>query len=685
MTWHAEPPRPLSALLESVSRELEATRQVVNAMADTPRFAALSHAHAALVCGSVPTPAVLDEIASAFYREGNFESGLRFLRIARQTEPLCDEVLHLAHLQRWIGVFLLRIGHTHEAIDELKEALRLFGDARDPRGLSKTQNDIGTANAMLSNWSTARRAFHVGQLWAREAGESDLAQAAWLNLSICQHKQGLFVDALRRIHRVARELDGTQRANFVTNVWLVRAQIYRNLGLAHHARKVAAEALRRSRSTEFRRGEALANEFIGDALLDLGHPEPALVHFKEALRIGLEIAPEGDVVLECYRRLAEAHAARGELEHAERDAHEGLRLTHALNDDFERVALLRVSGVIAFERGRRDLAAQLFAEAVAIADRRGYRFEAALTREYQARLWSSVGHSRIGERNLERATRRYRRLGLGRLLRRLERGERALSRPRSRRAVWERMGVRASSPRMLATLDQLVEAAGDQIPTMLVGEPGVGKRLIAAAVHKLGRRGRLCVNLACETLPDLSAAGNVGDDWTLSGYFAMADGGSAILEDVTSMPRGMQRELVRFLRSRGDDDPENALRLISTATEDPRPLIERGAFDAELFELLSGRVVTVPALRDRPEEIEPLALLFLSQRLPEAADAPRLDPATVDRLVAHGWSRGNVRELRDVCSALAHVASSGGCISPEMLPWPFRGPSRVARAERPGV
>jgi two-component system response regulator HydG len=214
---------------------------------------------------------------------------------------------------------------------------------------------------------------------------------------------------------------------------------------------------------------------------------------------------------------------------------------------------------------------------------------------------------------------------------------------------------------------------------MILGESGTGKEILARAIHANGLRREqpfVAVNVAAlpADLLESELFGHVRGAFTgasgdKEGLFEAADGGSLFLDEIAEMPPSLQAKLLRAVqdgevRRVGDTRFFGVdVRLVCATHRDLEALVERGLFREDLFYRLQVLVLRVPPLRDRREDILPLARLLLSS---EKRPAKGFSPAAEKLLLAHDWP-GNVRELGN---AVKHGAalSRGGVVRPEHLP-----------------
>lgn len=170
------------------------------------------------------------------------------------------------------------------------------------------------------------------------------------------------------------------------------------------------------------------------------------------------------------------------------------------------------------------------------------------------------------------------------------------------------------------------------------------------------------------------------------GLAEIADGGSLLLDEIGDMPAGAQAKLLRFLedsrfrRVGGTTDIVVDVRIIAATNRDLNKAIEEGAFRNDLYYRLKVVPIYIPPLRERPEDIVPLALYFVEQLARELKrEMPTLTTEALEILQAYLWP-GNARELRNVLER-AIILEDTIEIKPEHLPAEIRGLNRAVRDE----
>ena len=197
---------------------------------------------------------------------------------------------------------------------------------------------------------------------------------------------------------------------------------------------------------------------------------------------------------------------------------------------------------------------------------------------------------------------------------------------------------------------------------LLSGETGTGKEVVARAIHQLSaRKAEPFVVVDCGSLPPTLVASELfghekgaftGAHRRHVGAFERARGGTLLLDEIGELPVELQPALLGVLERKvirrvgGESDIPVDVRVLCATHRDLRALTNTGAFRPDLYFRIAVTRVPIPPLRQRPEDVEPLARHFTEELLGPGIPIP-LDAATLESLRHHPWA-GNVRELRNV-------------------------------------
>jgi two-component system, NtrC family, response regulator AtoC len=217
---------------------------------------------------------------------------------------------------------------------------------------------------------------------------------------------------------------------------------------------------------------------------------------------------------------------------------------------------------------------------------------------------------------------------------------------------------------------------------LLQGESGTGKDVVARAIHELSSRAAYqFVDINCAALPDtlletelfgVEAGAYTDAKVSREGYLLRADGGTLFLDEIGSMPLVLQAKLLRFLETRSfrrvgsTKEIHVNLRVISATNVDLQAAVAHKTFRDDLFYRLKVMTITIPPLRERPEDIEPLIEHFLQLYSAESGEPLRMSNEAVMLLMQYPWP-GNVRELRSVIQR-GQIVCDNNLITPRDLP-----------------
>jgi len=248
-----------------------------------------------------------------------------------------------------------------------------------------------------------------------------------------------------------------------------------------------------------------------------------------------------------------------------------------------------------------------------------------------------------------------------------------IRRHRSEFGLFEMIG---KSPAMQAVFDQLERVAGSDATVLVRGETGTGKEMAARMLHSLSpRRDGPFVPVNCAALPEALVESELfghergaftGAASRRLGRFERADGGTLFIDEVGDLPAAVQVKLLRVLQERtfervgGTEQLQVDIRLVTATNVDLERAVAEGEFREDLFYRLNVVPLDLPPLRERPDDIVPLAEQALGRfqdRL--GKDSIRLSSAMVEKLRGYRWP-GNVRELMNVMERVVALTPSGG-------------------------
>jgi DNA-binding NtrC family response regulator len=265
----------------------------------------------------------------------------------------------------------------------------------------------------------------------------------------------------------------------------------------------------------------------------------------------------------------------------------------------------------------------------------------------------------------------------------------AVERARLRREVFalqEKLGASSllgHSAAMERLRGEIARVASVRSTVLITGESGTGKELVARELHRLGAHpSSPFIALNCAALPEQLVEAELfghergaftGASGARKGAFEATGDGTLFLDEIGEMPLAMQPKLLRVLedhaitRVGSNASVRVAARVVAATNRDLDRMAKDGYFREDLFYRLNVHVVRTPPLRERREDIAPLAERFVEVTCREFGVLPkRLAPEAREALVAHDWRRNNVRELRNAIER-AVVNADGEVIRTEHL------------------
>lgn len=255
-----------------------------------------------------------------------------------------------------------------------------------------------------------------------------------------------------------------------------------------------------------------------------------------------------------------------------------------------------------------------------------------------------------------------------------------------RRRLDQRFGldqIVGQSKQMKDVFARIQRAAPVDSTVLILGESGTGKELVAQALHhnSLRKKGPfVAVNCAAvpATLVESELFGHVRGAFTGAtdrriGRFEQADGGTLFIDEIGDFALPLQAKLLRVLETLtvtpvgGHEDRKVDVRVLAATSRDIRKMVENGTFREDLFYRLNVVQITLPPLRDRPDDIPILVDHFLREIAAQKHTPPkRVSPEVMRRLQTYRWP-GNVRELRNMLESMM-VLSEGEIMSERDLP-----------------
>jgi DNA-binding NtrC family response regulator len=263
----------------------------------------------------------------------------------------------------------------------------------------------------------------------------------------------------------------------------------------------------------------------------------------------------------------------------------------------------------------------------------------------------------------------------------------------------QQLARQSSMPEIVSASDSMREAirlvervAPSEASILITGESGTGKELIAHAIHRLSNRSEASfIDLNCAAFQEslleselfgYEAGAFSGAKGRKLGLIELADGGTLFLDEITELPTPLQSKLLRAIETRtfyrvgGVRKVEVNVRIVAATNRNVDSVVNDGTFRADLLYRVNGIQISLPPLRERPDDIEPLANHLLKQL--GGPSPPELTTEALDALRAYHWP-GNVRQLRN-CLERAILLTNDDKITVSELPPEVLRPAVAAGA-----
>ncbi|MBI5443308.1 MAG: sigma 54-interacting transcriptional regulator [Deltaproteobacteria bacterium] len=239
--------------------------------------------------------------------------------------------------------------------------------------------------------------------------------------------------------------------------------------------------------------------------------------------------------------------------------------------------------------------------------------------------------------------------------------------------------------RPMLEAQQLIEkVAPTRATVLLLGESGTGKTLVARIIHELSSRAKFpFLKVNCAAVPEnlleselfgYEKGAFTGAAASKAGRFEEAEGGTIFLDEIGELPLGTQAKLLRFLQEKefervgGNRTLRVDVRIVSATNRDLLEEVRQGGFREDLYYRLNVFPIRVPALRERPEDIMPLANHFLGRLAREYGRRLEFAPDASNALLSYKWP-GNVRELENLLERLAILTDTAAISGADLAPY----------------
>jgi len=531
---------------------------------------------------------------------------------------------------------------------------------------------------------------------ADEHGCHSESGAVRINLAIVYLKSGEFGEVPRLLNDAEDFLKRAKHEAFLLHAHLVRARYLNLVGSPREALAVLDRVVKELQESGMSREYAICLEYMGDSHLMMRNYEAASKLYQAALESTDSSAPFGDVVAEIGHRMGEALVNLGDPNGAILSCERGLKVAEDTGDRYEICASHRVLAMANWAAGNTRKAHRLIARGIDLGRTYGIPYELA-----RALQWSGEAGSQNSDehtqarRHLWEARGIYDRLGLTHASRNVDKllGFESQPEPSTTEPGIEalqglsnldggalRFGIVTCNPEVSEAVATIQSIAPSRIPVLITGQSGVGKEVLAKALHLMSdRRKGPFVPVNCgavsQTLIDSEFFGHERGAFTgavsaREGLIASAHQGTLFLDEIGELSPAAQATLLRVLetgelRPVGRDDLRKIdVRLVAATNASLEDLVERGVFRRDLYYRLNGVSVTLPPLQEREEDIRALFRHFWAQAVSASRKKLVLADDVEAMLCAYSWP-GNVRELKNEVARVVAMADSGSVVNRE--------------------
>jgi DNA-binding NtrC family response regulator len=239
--------------------------------------------------------------------------------------------------------------------------------------------------------------------------------------------------------------------------------------------------------------------------------------------------------------------------------------------------------------------------------------------------------------------------------------------------IQEEVGIVGQSEKIREIIELIMSVAPTNISVLITGESGVGKEVVAKAIHKLSpRKNKMMIAVNCGAIPEglleselfgHERGAYTGAIATKKGYFELADGGTVFLDEIGETPLQTQVKLLRvlesgeFMRVGSGELRKVDVRVVTATNRDLSKMVQAKQFRKDLYYRLKAITIQVPPLRDRKEDIPLLLKIFIEETVKENnIDFKGFSDGAMRRIEEYNWS-GNIRELKNFVESILVLAA----------------------------
>jgi len=641
--------------------------------------------------------------------EESLESGNKAFSLVKDT----DDHRKIAQIQFTLGLIHVSLGNLRDAAIEIRDSLTGFRRVFDFKGLIGTLSKLAFIESMNGSYERSVEFLQDALTYCDRAKEESYKRVLYGNLGVRYTLMGKWRDAEELLRRnVMLNEESHDQVNLARGLLSLGYVLFLTRRF-ENASALYERSVRLIYENNCARELAIYHEYSGELAFAQRDCSLAKKHYGKAIEIGEKIAPEGDIISQTYRLLAEVQIAEKEYDQALSSCDRAMKVAASLGERIEIGAIHRALGQIHTARGERQKAKETFDRSISILQQIGAKYELgkayleavksnayeyvdrvahyARAREIFKELESDYhvaiitlafceflcerGEQEKAEVHLTDAERILKRLkenkDLDSVLELRGRIDRALGRigtPETKhRTEYRFCDVVTRDPGMLALIEQARRFKDTDVPILVEGETGTGKDLLAKVIHcESKRKNKRFVKVNCAAIPDSLLESELfgyrrgafsGADREKKGLLEEADGGTILLNEIGDLPLRLQAKVLDVIEDRevtrlGDTRPRKVdFRVMAATNKNLSQEVDQGTFRKDLYHRLNVVQLRLPPLRERDGDIPLLIERFLARNnLP--VDMEQLK---IDHLLDYHWP-GNVRELENEIRRYTSVA-----------------------------
>ena len=607
--------------------------------------------------------------------------------------------LFLARAHGHLGFARMRLGATLAAEKHFRAAIHIATwDLNDEAEALWWHRDMAVMYKNLGRWQQAKFENLSAIATADVIGCHRESGGLRTNLAIVYLKSGEFEAVETLVNEAEAFFIQAGRPPEALNNYLVKARYLNLMGKPKEALELLSSISEELLASDHPREMAICLEYMGDSHLALRDYANAAALYRRALNNKSASKQFGDVVAEVGYRLGEALINLGDPNGAILSCERGLKVAREMGERYEECANQRILALANWASGNPRKALRNIAEGVQLARLYEIPYELARALQWYGEVTlqspSPDDHTQA-RRQLWEARGIYERLGLTHAARNVDKllGFESQPEPSTSEPGIEalqglanldggalRFGIVTCNPEVSEAVATIQSIAPSRIPVLITGQSGVGKEVLAKALHLMSdRRKGPFVPVNCgavsQTLIDSEFFGHERGAFTgavsaREGLIASAHQGTLFLDEIGELSPAAQATLLRVLetgelRPVGRDDLRKIdIRLVAATNASLEDLVERGVFRRDLYYRLNGVSVTLPPLQEREEDIRALFRHFWAQAVAASRKKLVLADDVEAMLCAHSWP-GNVRELKNEVARVVAMADSGTVVNRE--------------------